>query len=448
MLYFENDYCEGAHPAILQKLTETNFEKVSGYGTDPYCASAREKIRAACACPEADVQFISGGTQSNAIVIASMLQRWQGVVAAATGHVAGHEAGAIEYTGHKVITLPQHNGKLDAAELRALVATILQKLTETNFEKVSGYGTDPYCASAREKIRAACACPEADVQFISGGTQSNAIVIASMLQRWQGVVAAATGHVAGHEAGAIEYTGHKVITLPQHNGKLDAAELRALVATFYADDNHDHMVFPGMVYISHPTEYGTLYTKAELEALHAVCQEYKMPLFLDGARLGYGLAAEGTDVTLADLARLTDVFYIGGTKVGALCGEAVVFPHGAPAHFMTMVKQQGALLAKGRLLGIQFDVLFTDGLYFSISKNAIATANRLKKGFAEKGYRFFMDSPTNQIFLVLENTQLAALEGKAKFGFWEKFDDTHTVVRIATSWATRMDEVEALIDLM
>ena len=208
------------------------------------------------------------------------------------------------------------------------------------------------------------------------------------------------------------------------------------------------MVFPGMVYISHPTEYGTLYTKAELEALHAVCQEYKMPLFLDGARLGYGLAAEGTDVTLADLARLTDVFYIGGTKVGALCGEAVVFPHGAPAHFMTMVKQQGALLAKGRLLGIQFDVLFTDGLYFSISKNAIATANRLKAGFAAKGYRFFMDSPTNQIFLVLENTQLAALEGKAKFGFWEKFDDTHTVVRIATSWATRMDEVEALIDLM
>ena len=227
-----------------------------------------------------------------------------------------------------------------------------------------------------------------------------------------------------------------------------AAELRALVATFYADDNHDHMVFPGMVYISHPTEYGTLYTKAELEALHAVCQEYKMPLFLDGARLGYGLAAEGTDVTLADLARLTDVFYIGGTKVGALCGEAVVFPHGAPAHFMTMVKQQGALLAKGRLLGIQFDVLFTDGLYFSISKNAIATANRLKAGFAAKGYRFFMDSPTNQIFLVLENTQLAALEGKAKFGFWEKFDDTHTVVRIATSWATHMDEVEALIDLM
>ena len=325
---------------------------------------------------------------------------------------------------------------------------LMAKLNETNMVQTVGYGEDEYCAAARVKIQNACQAPEADVHFLVGGTQTNTTVIAAVLRPWQGVLCAVSGHINCHEAGAIESTGHKVITLPQHNGKLDAAELRALVATFYADDNHDHMVFPGMVYISHPSEYGTLYTKAELEALHAVCQEYKMPLFLDGARLGYGLAAEGTDVTLADLARLTDVFYIGGTKVGALCGEAVVFPHGAPAHFMTMVKQQGALLAKGRLLGIQFDVLFTDDLYFSISKNAIVTANRLKAGFAEKGYRFFMDSPTNQIFLVLENAQLAALEGKAKFGFWEKFDDTHTVVRIATSWATRMDEVEALIDLM
>lgn len=325
---------------------------------------------------------------------------------------------------------------------------ILQKLTETNFEKVSGYGTDPYCASAKEKIRAACACPEADVSFISGGTQTNAIVIASLLHRWEGVLAAATGHVAGHEAGAIEFTGHKVIGLPQKNGKLDAADVEDFCKTFYADANHDHMVFPGMVYISHPSEYGTLYTKAELEALSAVCHAYHMPLFVDGARLGYALASEGTDVTLADLAKLTDVFYIGGTKVGALCGEAVVFPHGAPAHFMTMVKQQGALLAKGRLMGIQFDVLFTDDLYTRISRNAIETANALKKGLAAKGYRFFMDSPTNQIFVVLENAQLAALEGKVKFGFWEKFDDSHTVVRIATSWATRMEEVEELIALM
>ena len=325
---------------------------------------------------------------------------------------------------------------------------ILQKLMETNFEKVPGYGTDPYCASAKEKICAACRCPEADVTFISGGTQTNAIVIASMLHRWEGVVAAATGHVNGYEAGAIEFTGHKVMGLPHKNGKLDAATVRNFCATFYADSNHDHMVFPGMVYLSHPTEYGTLYTKAELEALHAVCQEYKMPLFVDGARLGYGLAADGTDVTLPDLAKWADVFYIGGTKVGALCGEAVVFPHGAPAHFMTMVKQQGALLAKGRLLGLQFDVLFTDGLYEKISRNAITTANALKKGLAAKGYQFFMDSPTNQLFIVFPNQQLAALEGKAKFGFWEKYDDTHTVVRIATSWATRMEEVEQLLELM
>ena len=325
---------------------------------------------------------------------------------------------------------------------------ILQKLTETNFEKVSGYGTDPYCASAKEKIRAACACPEADVFFISGGTQSNAIVIASMLQRWQGVVAAATVHVAGHEAGAIEYTGHKVITLPAAEGKITAQQVQDYVEWHRNDESTEHIVQPGMVYISHPTEYGTLYSKAELEALSAVCHTYHMPLFVDGARLGYALASEGTDVTLADLAKLTDVFYIGGTKVGALCGEAVVFPHGAPAHFMTMVKQQGALLAKGRLMGIQFDVLFTDDLYTRISRNAIETANALKKGLAAKGYRFFMDSPTNQIFVVLENAQLAALEGKAKFGFWEKFDDSHTVVRIATSWATRMEEVEQLLELM
>ena len=271
---------------------------------------------------------------------------------------------------------------------------ILQKLTETNFEKVSGYGTDPYCASAKEKIRAACACPEADVFFISGGTQANSIVIASMLRRWEGVIAAATGHVAGHEAGAIEFTGHKVIGLPQKNGKLDAATVEDFCKTFYADSNHDHMVFPGMVYISHPTEYGTLYSKAELEALSAVCHTYHMPLFVDGARLGYALVSEGTDVTLADLARLTD------------------------------------------------------DLYTRISRNAIETANALKKGLAAKGYRFFMDSPTNQLFVVLENTQLAALEGKAKFGFWEKFDDSHTVVRIATSWATKMEEIEQLIALM
>ena len=325
---------------------------------------------------------------------------------------------------------------------------VMEKFNETNMVQTVGYGEDEYCEAARERIKAVCQAPEADVHFLVGGTQTNTTVIASILRPWQGVLSAVSGHINCHEAGAIESTGHKVITLPTANGKITARQVQDYVEWHKNDESTEHIVQPGMVYISHPTEYGTLYSKAELEALSAVCHTYHMPLFVDGARLGYALVSEGTDVTLADLARLTDVFYIGGTKVGALCGEAVVFPHGAPAHFMTMVKQQGALLAKGRLMGIQFDVLFTDGLYTRISRNAIETANALKKGLAAKGYRFFMDSPTNQLFVVLENTQLTALEGRAKFGFWEKFDDSHTVVRIATSWATKMEEIEQLIALM
>ena len=321
---------------------------------------------------------------------------------------------------------------------------ILQKLVETNFEKVSGYGTDPYCASAREKIRAACGAPDADVWFISGGTQSNAIVIASMLRRWEGVLAASTGHVAAHEAGAIEFTGHKVIGLPHTNGKLDAGTVEDWCRTFYADGNVDHLVFPGMVYISHPSEYGTLYTKQELEDLHTVCQEYRMPLFLDGARLGYGLMAEGTDVTLADIARLTDVFYIGGTKVGALCGEAVVFPHGAPAHFMTMVKQQGALLAKGRLLGIQFDALFTDDLYFKISRHADEMAYQIRDIFVSAGYPLLFDSPTNQQYPIMPDDELAELGKSFGYEYWERVDKTHSGVRFCASWATTQEHVDAL----
>ena len=325
---------------------------------------------------------------------------------------------------------------------------IMKRLAETNMVQTVGYGEDEYCASARARIRAACDAPDADIHFFSGGTQANTTVIAAILRPWQGVLSAARGHINCHEAGAIEATGHKVIALPTDDGKITARQIEDYVHWHRTDPSSDFIVQPGMVYISHPSEYGTLYTKAELEALSAVCHTYHMPLFMDGARLGYGLVSEGTDVTLADIARLTDVFYIGGTKVGALCGEAVVFPHGAPAHFMTMVKQQGALLAKGRLMGLQFDVLFTDGLYTEISKNAIETAAVLKKGLAEKGYQFFMDSPTNQIFVVFPNAQLEALEGKAKFGFWEKYDDTHTVMRIATSWATRMEEVQQLLALL
>ena len=325
---------------------------------------------------------------------------------------------------------------------------ILQKLLETNMEKHPGYGTDPYCVSAKEKIRKACGCPGAEIFFLTGGTQSNAVVIGSLLRRYEGVLAASTGHVSLHEAGAIEYTGHKVLELPQKDGKIQASALSARLKDYYADKSYEHMVFPGMVYISHPTEYGTLYTRQELEDISAVCAQYDLPLFLDGARLGYGLASDGTDVTLADIARCTSVFYIGGTKVGALCGEAVVFPKKAPEHFMTMVKQQGALLAKGRLLGIQFDTLFTDDLYQTISRNAIETANVLKGALREKGYRFFLESPTNQIFVILENALMERIGRGGKFGFWEKYDEGHTVVRFATSWGTKMEEVRRLVEVL
>ena len=321
---------------------------------------------------------------------------------------------------------------------------ILERLTETNLDKYSGYGSDPCCASAKEKIRKACGCPEADVFFLSGGTQTNAVVIRSMLRQYEGVVAADTGHVSVHEAGAIEYTGHKVLQIPHKDGKIEAQVLERFVKTFYGDGNHDHMVFPGMVYISHPTEFGTLYSKKELEELSAVCRKYELPLYLDGARLGYGLVSEGTDVTLGTIAELTDAFYIGGTKVGALCGEAVVFPKGAPKHFLTLIKQQGALLAKGRLLGIQFDALFTDRLYWKISENAIRTAMEMKKILQEKGYQLLLDAPTNQILVILEDRQLKDLEKQVKFSFWERYDENHTVIRFCTSWATKMEDVEAL----
>lgn len=326
--------------------------------------------------------------------------------------------------------------------------SILQKLLETNMEKLPGYGSDTYSASAKEKVRLACGCPDADVYFLTGGTQTNATVIASVLNRYEGVVAASTGHIGVHEAGAIEFTGHKVLSLPHTQGKIEAPVLENYLKDFFNDESYEHMVFPGMVYISHPTEYGTLYSRDELKTLHKVCSKYQLPLYLDGARLGYGLACPHTDVTLADIATYTDAFYIGGTKVGALCGEAVVFPRKTPSHFFTMIKQQGALLAKGRLLGIQFDTLFTDNLYLKISKNAIDTAQKLKDAFRRKGYHFFIESPTNQIFVILSNEQIKALKEQVVFSFWEKYDETHTVVRFATSWATTMEDINRLIELL
>lgn len=322
---------------------------------------------------------------------------------------------------------------------------ILQRLSDTNMEQLPGYGEDHYCESAAKKIRNACGCPDAEVYFLTGGTQTNQIVISSVLKPYEGVIAADTGHISTHEAGAIECTGHKVLHIPQDQGKINADSLADYIDNFFSDENHEHMIFPGMVYITHPTEYGTLYTKGELAELSAVCTQFGIPLYLDGARLGYALTAEETDVTLKDIAEYCSIFYIGGTKVGALCGEALVFTDGnIPTHFVTRIKQRGALLAKGRLLGIQFDTLFTDDLYMEISRNAIETASLMKKILCEKGYKFYIDSPTNQIFVILENKRMEKLKEKVGFDFWQILDENHTVVRFATSWATKMEDVEKL----
>jgi len=322
---------------------------------------------------------------------------------------------------------------------------ILQRFLETNLDTQPGYGNDIYTAGAKEKIKAAFSCPEAEVFLLAGGTQTNAVVIDSLLRPYEGVISAVTGHVNVHEAGAIEYTGHKVLALPAHEGKLDAAEVEEYIRAFYADSTWTHMVAPGMVYISHPTEYGTLYTAEELKALSSVCRKAGIPLFMDGARLGYGLMSQDTDVTPAMIAELCDVFYIGGTKVGALCGEAVVFAKDVmPRQFLTMVKQHGALTAKGRLLGVQFDTLFTDGLYFDIARHAIDMAEKMKALFKEKGYTFFKETPTNQQFLLLEDDKLTELNKQVISSYWEKPDATHTVVRFATSWATTEQDLENL----
>lgn len=330
---------------------------------------------------------------------------------------------------------------------------ILTRLAQTNDTRFPGYGSDSLCEQAKAKIREACAAPDADVWFLVGGTQTNQTVIDSITPQYAGVVAAVSGHVNVHEAGAIEASGHKVLALPHHNGKIDADELDAYCATFYADGNYEHMVFPGSVYISQASEYGTLYTKAELEHIAEVAHRYDMPLFVDGARLGYALTAEGNDVTLEDLARIADVFYIGGTKVGALFGEAVVFTHhgkfsDTPKHFLTLVKQHGALLAKGWLLGLQFDTLFTDNLYCRIASNANRQADRIRAALHDKGYQLTFDAPTNQVFVTLDQPTIDRLSRNVRMGFMEKADNTHTVMRFCTSWYTTDEQTDALIALL
>ena len=321
---------------------------------------------------------------------------------------------------------------------------VLEALTKTNMVSTPGYGEDVFCEGAKKKIKEYLDCPNSDIYFLVGGTQTNQVIIDSMLSNYDGVIAAETGHIAAHEAGAIEYSGHKVITLPEHEGKIDSRELKDYLETFFADENHEHMVNPGMVYISYPTEYGTLYSKQELEEISSVCQNYEIPLFIDGARLAYGLAAQD-ELTMADIAKYADVFYIGGTKVGALFGEAVVFTKGnTPKHIITQIKQHGALLAKGRLLGVQFDALFTDDLYLSMGRHAVQMANIIRDDLKQKGYKFYMNNPTNQIFVIMDNKKLEHLKEDLAYGFWEKYDDNHTVIRIATSWSTTKENVEKL----
>ena len=326
---------------------------------------------------------------------------------------------------------------------------IMRRLLETNLEHTAGYGLDEYSESARAKIRAACQVPEADIYFLVGGTQTNATVLGALLRPWQGVVAAETGHIAVHEAGAIEFGGHKVLTLPQKDGKLSAEAIARCVDTYRKDETRDHMVMPGTVYLSQPTEYGTLYSLAELEAISAVCRGAGMRLYVDGARLAYALATPENDVTLPDLARLCDAFYIGGTKCGALLGEAVVFPRPDVApHFFTIVKQHGALLAKGRIAGLQFDTLFSGGLYDAIGKSAVEAADRIRAALDEKGYSQPFVAPTNQVFVALDPEKAEALSQRVEMGFWENLADGRVVMRLATSWATTAKDVDALIEAL
>ena len=321
---------------------------------------------------------------------------------------------------------------------------VLQHLVETNNTQSQSYGFDEWSEAARQKIRTACQCPDADIFFLVGGTQANATVIDGMLQTYQGVIAVQTAHINVHESGAVEASGHKVITLPSHDGKMDGKELEAYLKGFYADPTYEHMVIPGMVYITFPTELGSIYSAKEIEEILHVCRHYELKLFIDGARLGYGLASTECDFDLAWLAGHCDVFYIGGTKVGALCGEAVVFPAGnAPQHFMNIVKRHGALLAKSRLAGVQFDALFTDDLYFHIARHAIEKATALRDIFLRAGIPL-RDSPTNQQFVELTNTQKDYLMDRILFETWEPIDADHMLCRFVTSWATTDEHLSAL----
>ena len=323
--------------------------------------------------------------------------------------------------------------------------SIMKRLAETNMAQSVGYSEDEYCAAAREKIKAACEAPDADVHFLVGGTQTNTTVIASILRPYQGVIAPTTGHINCHETGAIESTGHKVLALPTDNGKITAQQIEEYYLWHHTSPDFEHIVMPGMVYISYPTEGGTIYSKAELTAIYETCQRCGLPLYIDGARMGYGLMSDECDLTLPELARLCDVFYIGGTKVGALFGEAVVVMNPAlKKDFRFFMKQRGGMLAKGRLLGIQFDTLFTDDLYLKISRHAIDMAHQIREIFVSDGYPLLFDSPTNQQYPIMPDSELAEIGKNFGYEYWERVDETHSGVRFCASWATTQENVDAL----
>lgn len=323
---------------------------------------------------------------------------------------------------------------------------ILRRLSETNDEKASGYGFDPYTERAKDRIRKACDMTEAEVHFLVGGTQTNATAIDSLLQGCEGVLSVNTGHINVHESGAVEAFGHKVLVLPGiAGGKMAASQIDDYMRKFLADETYPHMVQPGMVYITLPTELGALYSRKELADIYTVCQQYGLRLYVDGARLGYGLMAEGNDIDLPFLAHHCDAFYIGGTKVGALLGEALVYTNTrAPKYIFTIIKRHGALLAKGRVLGLQFDTLFTDDLYFRVSRHAIDMAQALRRVFAKHGLSLGIDSPTNQQFVILSKEQKQRLAEEIAFEIWEPLPDDHLLCRFVTCWATTEADIAAL----
>lgn len=366
-----------------------------------------------------------------------------------TGYGGGRPAKGTRMKGWKAMDRTGEKLSFSCDYMEGAHPDIMRRLAETNFLKSPGYGADSFSQEARKKIREVCNAPEAEVYFLSGGTQTNAIVVGALLRPYQGVIAPESGHISVHEAGAVEAGGHKVLALPQTFGKISASQVQDVLETYRQDENREHMVMPGMVYLSQPTEYGTLYSLRELKELGEVCRTYGIPLYVDGARLAYALACPENDVSLGDLAALCDAFYIGGTKCGALFGEALVLKSRETIpHFFSIMKQKGAVFAKGRLLGIQFLGLFADGLYGRIGERAIQTADRIRVALKELGYRLYLETPTNQIFCVVDNEQMARLALLVEFGFWEKYDEEHTVIRFATSWATTDSDVEQLIGVL